>query len=741
MDMRGWYTLMLWGCIGVNAFAAPAFADPAPPPSAGAPEDSTHLEEIIVTANKRSENSQKVPISISSITQSSLSEAGIESTNELSSKVAGLTVQESGNGLQSHIRGIGTSDVVAGNESSVATYVDGVYISVLSGSMLSLTNIAQVDVLKGPQGTLFGRNATGGVVDIRTKDPTQDLHYDASLSYGTYDTTSASVYVTGGLSDHVAADLAAYGLYQGTGFGQNLATGNEVDKTSEYSLRTKWLVTPTDWLRIRLTADKEQTNDDGLLAYKLVPGTSVNRPGQAPFVPTQTNPWDLDNAADPHWLFRQQGVSSRIDVDTAVATVTSISAYRTSFKYNAWNVVPLPTPVPEEPAYWREKGTEASQEIQIASLPSSPFTWVVGGYFLYSKVGYDPFVITGPAVDPLSELSWRAYQQTDASALYGQTMFPVATDTHLTLGFRYSVERKAVTGDEAFDFFPSSGIPSFDTPTDAHTTFRKPTWRLALDHQFTPSVLGYISYNRGFKSGVYATIPPGGPGAQPVKPETIDAYEVGIKSDVLNDRVRVNAAAYYYNYKEIQVDVYESTSAVLENGGAAKLYGLDLDATAKLANHLSLDLGAAYVHDRFTQFDDGALSVLVPVADGGGRKAIPNINLAGNRIPYTPDYTANVGLTYTLPLSDGELSLNANYAYNSGFYGGADNTYGQGAYSVVNAQVGWTFKSGTEIKFWGRNLSNAAYATFLPFQNNPGGFTDEILAHPRTVGVAVAFRK
>src|SRR5882762_1897662 len=104
MDMRGWYTLMLWGCIGVNAFAAPAFADPAPPPSAGAPEDSTHLEEIIVTANKRSENSQKVPISISSITQSSLSDAGIESTNELSSKVAGLTVQESGNGLQSHIR-------------------------------------------------------------------------------------------------------------------------------------------------------------------------------------------------------------------------------------------------------------------------------------------------------------------------------------------------------------------------------------------------------------------------------------------------------------------------------------------------------------------------------------------------------------------------------------------------------------------------------------------------------------
>src|SRR5258707_8311092 len=122
MDMRGWYISMLWGYIGLNAFAAPAFADPAPPPSAGAPEESTHLEEIIVTANKRSENSQKVPISISSITQRSLSDEGIDSTNDLSSKVARLTVQESGNGLLSHIRGIGTSDVVAGNEISVAAY-------------------------------------------------------------------------------------------------------------------------------------------------------------------------------------------------------------------------------------------------------------------------------------------------------------------------------------------------------------------------------------------------------------------------------------------------------------------------------------------------------------------------------------------------------------------------------------------------------------------------------------------
>ena len=736
--MRGWSRLVLWGCLGVNALAIPAFADPA---ATNAPDDSGRLEEITVTANKHSENSQKVPISISSITASNLSEAGIESTDQLSSKIAGLTVQESGNGLQSHIRGIGTSDVVAGNESSIATYVDGVYISVLSGAMLSLSNIAQVDVLKGPQGTLFGRNATGGVIDIRTKDPTQAFHFDASLGYGTYDTATGSVYVTGGLSDQVAVDLAAYGLNQGTGYGRNLDTGNEVNKTSEYSLRTKWLITPTDWITIRLTADKSQTRDDGLLAYKVVPGTSVALPGQPAFVPPNNHQWDIDNPEDPRWLFRQQGVSSTIDVDTALATITSISAYRTSYKDNAWNLILAPTPVAEEPVYWHEKGTEVSQELQVKSLPSSPFTWVVGGFFLYSKVGYDPFSIQGPNIDPLSDLSWRAFQQTNASAIYGQTMFPVAADTHLTLGARYSIERKAVTGDEALDFFPSSGIPSFDIPTNAQTTFRKPTWRVALDHQFTPSVLGYVSYNRGFKSGVYATIPPGGPGAQPVQPETIDAYEVGIKSDLLDDRVRVNAAAYYYNYKEIQVDIYESTSAVLENGGAAKLYGLDLDATANLTNHLSLDLGAAYVHDRFTKFPAGALSVLVPVAAGGGREAIPNVNLEGNRIPYTPDYTANVGLTYRQPLSAGDLTLGANYAYNSGFYGGPDNTYNQGSYSVVNAQVGWTFKSGTELKFWGKNLSNTAYATFLPFQNNPGGFTDEILAPPRTLGVSITFHR
>src|SRR5712671_6368357 len=136
-----------------------------------------------------------------------------------------------------HIRGIGTPPASAGDESSVATYLDGVYIATMGAAMLQLDNIAQVDVLKGPQGTLFGRNATGGVVNVRTKDPSQDFHLDAAASYGNYDTSSGNLYVTGGLTSTIAADLAAYGSNQDRGFGTNEVTGHQVNKTKEYALR------------------------------------------------------------------------------------------------------------------------------------------------------------------------------------------------------------------------------------------------------------------------------------------------------------------------------------------------------------------------------------------------------------------------------------------------------------------------------------------------------------------------
>ncbi len=729
---------------GANTPVSPGAGQAAASPTSARADDGA-LDVIVVTANRRSENVQKVPISISTLTATSLAQAGVISTLDLGTKISGFTVQQSPNGLQPHIRGVGTTDVVAGNESAVATYIDGVYISAMSGAMMGLNNIAQVDVLKGPQGTLFGRNATGGVVEVRTKDPTQKLGLDASATYGNYNTASGNIYVTGGLSENLAADFAAYGLYQADGFGKNLFNGQDVSRTREYAVRTKWLWRPTEAFTVRLTADKSHTNNDGLAAYSLVPGTSAQDPFGGPaYVPNLKNPWDVDHPLQPFWRFGQQGISLKADLDTSFAKFTSITALRSSEKNLAWELAERPIPASEERVGWREKAHQFSQELQLASLAQSKITWVAGAYYLHARTGYDPFSLDGPGVAPLDRVQWTAFATTDAGALYGQTTIPLLTGMHLTAGFRYSIERKEVDG--VMSFLPASfGIPN--VITDAHKVFKEPTWRISLDQQFTPDLLGYISYNRGFKSGIYPTIPPGGPGAQPVEPETIDAYEAGLKSEFFDRHVRFNIAAFLYDYKNIQVDIYTAAAAILESAEAARIYGLDFDMTARPTEHLTIDISGAYVHDRFTDFPNGSMSVEVPVSAGGGRIAIDNVDLSGNRIPYTPDWTFNAGATYTIPVSDGQLVLSANYSYQSRIYAGPDNTYGQPSYSIVNGQIAWKLDSGVEISAWGKNLTNNAHATFIAFQNNAtpagpasGGFTDRILAPPRTYGVTVRFR-
>jgi iron complex outermembrane receptor protein len=414
------------------------------------------------------------------------------------------------------------------------------------------------------------------------------------------------------------------------------------------------------------------------------------------------------------------------------------SSFRTSHKDSAWGVVP--TPEPAEAAGWIEKGDQFSQELQIALLPSSPITWVGGAYYLHPRVGYQSFTITGPIIDQLDVLVWRDYQISDAIALYGQASAPIYENTHLTLGFWYSMERRAINGEENFDFSPASGILGSAELTDANKLFKKRTWRVALDHQFTPTFLPYVSFNTGFKSGVYESIPLSGPGATPVEPESINSCEVGAKTDLFDKTVRFNAAAFLYDYKEIQVNIFNSISTVLENGAGARLYGFDFGLTVKSVDRLTIDLSGAYVHDRFTSFPNGSITTSVPLADGGGRAGSSG-DLAGNRLPYTPDFTATAGVIYEVPVADGGVMFNVNYAYEDGWYFGADNSnLKQSAFSTVNSQITWKIgNSAAGFGLWGKNLTDSAHATFFNYANNPYGYRDRILTPPRTFGIRVGY--
>jgi iron complex outermembrane receptor protein len=240
-------------------------------------EEGSQLTEIVVTSQRRSESLQAVPLDVTVASGTDLLNQGVTDTSSLSLAVPGLSYTLGGNAATPFIRGVGATTVTVGNEASVATYVDGVYISSINGSLFELYDVDRIEVLKGPQGTLFGRNATGGVIQIITKDPAFAPTADIQVSYGAYDTTDASFFGTTGLGDTVAVDLAAYGKNQAAGWGADLTTGQPTFTRHEFGGRSKLLWIPADGTRILITADYNRTrNEDGLGWHVVAPGLGID---------------------------------------------------------------------------------------------------------------------------------------------------------------------------------------------------------------------------------------------------------------------------------------------------------------------------------------------------------------------------------------------------------------------------------------------------------------------------------
>jgi len=711
---------------------------------AGQADTGGALQEIVVTVNKRRENIQDVPIAISAISQSDLAAHGIENTLDVAAAVPGLTMQGSMNGLEAHLRGVGTTAIAAGEENSIATYIDGVYIASLSGSLLQLSNIQQIEVDKGPQGTLFGRNATGGVISITTKDPSHTFGGSTALSYGNYDTVVTSSYVTGGLTENLAADLAFYFSNQGGGYGHNLYTGDEIQKNQDLAARSKWLFTPSSTDTLTFAIDFERSHSSTLDAFRDVYGHPTNwgpgapQPTGQPFLYTGGR-WDINDYLDPFDDFKQKGASLNYRHDFSFAHLTDIVAYRDAEKNLYWSSIPIPTKA--NTAGWFERERQLSEELQIVSPEDSIIKWVGGLYYLHGHAAYEPFKIQGTATTPppLDYVNFLSDELTNSYAGFGQTTAPIPfiPNTNITVGLRYTRETRGITGATILNFLPPA--PPVDTAiTDAQRTFDKLTWRFSLDHHFADNVLGYISYNRGFKSGIYNTIPAGGPDAKPVNPEVLDAYELGLKTDMLDHRLRLNASTFFYKYSELQVTVFTPTSAQLENGADAHIYGFDGDLQFQLTERLSFQGGIEWLHDRFVYFPNSQDLIPLTAAQGGGN--LPTIaSAAGNRLPYTPDWAGNLSLDYKVPSSLGVFDMSVTYSYQDRWYATPDNHLQSPISNLLNAQAAYTPAQMEQMRviLWGRNLTNQAVPMFMGEANNPGGYDEEIDMPPRTYGVRV----
>ncbi|MEO8721940.1 MAG: TonB-dependent receptor [Sphingobium sp.] len=712
-----------------------------------------NYSEIVVTAQKRSQRLQDVPVSVQALTPSTIERAGAETTTALQTLVPGLNVNDSASGFRPFIRGVGTSTAAAGNENSVSTYIDNIYLTSMNAGFLDLSSIESIEVLKGPQGTLFGRNATGGVIHIKTKTPSHQFNGKVTLKYDNYETIVGSGYVTGGLSDTIAADLAVYYRHQGQGYGKNLATGHEINKDESFTVRSKILFTPSDDDTFTLAVDYSKLTSTGQ-NYRPLPGTTVGWGGNdssklfgGPYnFPKEGGYWDIDHAVDPFYRQWAAGVSLTYEHVFSWSTFSSFTAFRKSKIEQGWNS----TPIPVNAAFigWWQPEQQFSQEFQLASNAGSPVHWIIGAYYLNAQVRYDPLFVTGlNQGGGATQQQFNMKQKIQSPALYGQFTAPIEAlgDTNVTGGLRYTIDKRSIVGDIEIVPQVTPVGPNFNphvlatvNPTNASKTFRTFTWRLGIDHHFSHNSMIYLSYNRGFKAGAYNSIPPGGPNAKPTNPEYLDAYEIGTKNTLFDSRATLNVAAFLYRYRDLQVTIINGPAATTVNAAKAQIKGIDIGLNVKLSDNFRFELNGELLDHKFVKYPNGPIVTPVPFNQGGGVTRTVG-DLRGKPLPYTAKATLSSALYFDTPTTVGDFDANVNFSYNSGYTFEPSATIPAKSFIDLGGTVGLTLKNNTtRIALFGKNLTNEHAPKVVATGGNPGGFIEIQYRPPRTYGLMLS---
>ncbi len=664
--------------------------------------------EIIVTAQKRAENLQKVPIVITAVSGAQLTTAGVTQLTTLGTVVPGLNTRTTAGSYNPAIRGVSTSSNVV--ENPVALYIDGVYLPQQREGARELPDVEQIAVLKGPQGTLFGRNATGGVIQITTRKPTHDFHFQATAGIDNYATLRGGVFVSGGLLSTVTGSLSADVASQQDGYGTNLTTGNDTFRLlHSISLRGKLLWEPDSKTDVTLIGDYLDRRDR---AYSFIPypGTTFTNPLPGPL----PSVYDTYSAIDSYTAFRGGGVSLEVDRDLGFAKFVSITSYREGDTNYLFEDEPTGKPtftVGVGSGHGPNK--DFTEEVQLISKGSSRLTYTAGVFYFYNRYSnypitrnfypgfYSPALLGAAAGPPTANQFTQTFgsEKTQSVAPYLQLAYEIFDGTHLTVGGRYTYERRALNG---FTFLSRYNGTTTTIPTNAAPlVIQKPTYRIALDHQFTDDVLGYVSYNRGIKSGGFNILNLANPS---YAPERLDAYEAGLKTQLFDRRLRLNLGGFYYDYNNLQVIQFVNLAQTIVNGAKARIYGVDVDFTAKVTDQFTLSGGLEALHANFTSYQNAVGSIPKPA--GGATLTV--VDASGQRVPLSQEFTGTLAADYDQPVSFGTLHFNLTANYNGDYTFEPDGFLRQGPYTLVNTSVTWKSKSDRySVSVWGRNLADA----------------------------------
>lgn len=695
------------------------------------------VSDIIVTAQRRSQRLQDVPVSVTAFDSAALEAQAVQQLTDLNAKTPNVVLAPVGAypyASAFFIRGLGFADVESTFEPAVGVEMNGVYLARNSGALQDFFDIASVEILRGPQGTLYGRNTIGGVVSVRTKRPGDTPGGEVLLTGGDHGRREVRAALETPVGDTFAVRVS--GLYKNyDGYNYNATTKKRVGDNEVFSGRVTLVATPTPEFEAALVVDYDRERGSGAAFRNAsLPGNVYYNFSPDTGTPTPVVPAGDSDPTDPYTIYDNTplfakldtwGIAYTMDWHLGAATITSVTGYREFYDkvqsdYDG-------SAIDFFSAYRDQKHNQFSQEVRIASDGSNLIDYVAGVFYLdqsYNIINRQSGLIykgaTIPQIASQSNSAYAGFGQIDVHPLEALT---------LTAGGRYSYENKTFTNQPLF----------FPTSKTYKANWNNFSPKLGVSYKANPDLLLYGSWSKGFRSGGFNGRAASFTSAGPYGAETVSSFEAGFKSDLLDRRVRFNMAAFRSDYSNMQVGTQGLTSAgvyesIVTNAGKARIDGLEAEAEVVLGGGFRINANGAYLHARF-------LENLTDLTSDGLNNPTDNSDLP---LAYAPKWSGAVGLLWDHRASFGRINGSVNAVYQDDQYtsGGAANRTSdvqlRAANVLVDAALGVDLDSGIHVGAWVKNAFDKVVINNT-FGLGPLGFL-RIYSPPRTFGVDVGYK-
>ncbi len=683
------------------------------------------LEEIVVTAQKREQSQQDVPIAITAVSAADIERIGASNVKDIQFSTPNLVVTGSNPVQQTFgIRGISDRGRNPGYDQRVGVYVDGVWVGKSAASNQSALDVQTMEILRGPQGTLFGKNTVAGAISITTKKPTEEFHGSLQVDAGNYDAQKLKASVNVPFSDSLRGKLT-FSSETRDGYIDNVASGTSVSKYNEkdeQAVRAQVLWDFSDATEVMFTLDHYESEANDILAGELVGDPVASKVYEV----------NIDGAGEVA-VDGVGGASMQINHSFENGfELTSITAFR----YEDWHYADFDEDYSPAPLAWSATETDAdhfTQEIRLASPADDKLDYVLGLYYLDQNIeGLGGASVFAQAVNPLAPpvyvgVEYNTEVEVNSWAAFMHFNYELSDQLQLTGGLRYTEESKDID----FSIVDSSGLfTTGDAKDDRSSQNLSP--KLSLNWFVSEDVMLYAGYSKAFKSGGYNADFIADVAGLEFDDESVKAYELGMKSTWVDGRLRLNMAVYESNHSDFQVSAATPISGggsilTISNAGKLTSQGFEMDAQFLATDWLRLWGSYGYTDAKFDEFEGCTIN------GGFG-------DCSGNRPAEAPKESYNFGVEVTTPMAGGELFANLNYFWRDEMYSNPNNemAFVNEEYSELSGRIGWTSDAEDwSIYLWGKNLTDETTQIF----NSQSflGASRSVYNPPRMYGVSVSW--